>query len=356
MATVTNLSAGVVSATWNGSAFECTVSVTIPSDADFISLVITNANRNPSAVTIGGTLMAQNVTRGTGGTRTVFEYSVAAPAAGVYDVTALTSASTLTFMSVNSISGTSGPGASDTSGGYSTNKSVSLTTVSGDAVIDILTTDTVDATATASQSVDALNVGQSSTGSKIATTTSTTMSYSQAEGWSALAAVVYTAAATGPDYTARKGSTETITHTLTADGITTATLNGETVTIGTQSGQDADIDLDETAITTSGEYDLVLGDGVDTETFTVQYNVIGLTTNTLLKDGAVLASLTDVKLTVLDASGTRLDRQTGLTTDGAGATGATIVAAGAAADTVEVSFFSPGSAVGITYETTLGLL
>ena len=169
-------------------------------------------------------------------------------------------------------------------------------------------------------------------------------------------AIPTVAAATGPDYTARKGSTETITHALTADGITTATLNGETVTIGTQSGQDADIALDETAITTSGEYDLVLGDGVDTETFTVQYNVVGLPSNTLLKDGAVLASLTDVKLTVLDASGTRLDRQTGLTTDASGLTGVTPVAAGAVDDPVEVSFFSPGSEVGIVYETTLGLL
>jgi len=170
------------------------------------------------------------------------------------------------------------------------------------------------------------------------------------------AAALFEPLSSGPDYTARKGSTETITHTLTADGITTATLNGETVTIGTQSGQDADIDLDETAITTSGEYDLVLGDGVGTETFTVQYNVIGLPSNTLLKDGAALASLTDVKLTVLDASGTRLDRQTGLTTDASGLTGVTPVAAGAVDDPVEVSFFSPGSEVGIVYETTLELL
>jgi hypothetical protein len=158
------------------------------------------------------------------------------------------------------------------------------------------------------------------------------------------------------DYTARKGETGVeITHTLTADGITSQTLNAEAVTLASQAGQVATIDFTDT-ITTSGEYDLVLGDGVGTETFKIQYNVIGLPSNTLLKDGAALASLADVKLTVLDASGTRLDRQTGLTTDADGLTGVTPVAAGAVDDPVEVSFFSPGSEVGIVYETTLGLL
>jgi len=163
--------------------------------------------------------------------------------------------------------------------------------------------------------------------------------------------------ASGPDYTARKGSTETITHALTADGITTATLNGETVTIGTQSGQDADINLDETAITTSGEYDLVLGDGVGTETFTVQYNVIGLTTNTIQKDGASIGAQSDVEIHILDATGaTVLGNLTGLTTDASGITGQTIVPAGAVDDSVRVIGYSDAAEIGFAYKTTLGLL
>jgi len=159
------------------------------------------------------------------------------------------------------------------------------------------------------------------------------------------------------DYTIRKGSTATITHTLTADGITTATLNGQAVTIGTQSGQDADIDLDETAITTSGEYDLVLGDGVDTETFTVQYNVIGLTTNTIQKDGASIGAQSDVEMHILDATGaTVLGNLTGLTTDAAGITGQTIVPAGAVDDSVRVIGYSDAAEIGFAYKTTLGLL
>lgn len=159
-----------------------------------------------------------------------------------------------------------------------------------------------------------------------------------------------------PGVTARKGSTATVTHTLTADGITTATLDGETVTIGTQSGQDADINFTDT-ITTSGVYDLVLGDGVGTETYTVQYNVIGLSSNTLQKEGSALASLTDVELDIFDATGaTVLDTLTGITTDASGVTGPTIIATGAVDDTVRVSGYSDSAEIGFAYKATLELL
>jgi len=163
-------------------------------------------------------------------------------------------------------------------------------------------------------------------------------------------------AVSGTDYTARKGSTATITHTLTADGITTATLNGQAVTIGTQSGQDADINLTDT-ITTSGVYDLVLGDGVDTQTLKVQYNVIGLTTSTIQKDGASIGAQTDVEMHILDATGaTVLGNLTGLTTDASGITGQTIVPAGAVDDSVRVIGYSDAAEIGFAYKTTLGLL
>ena len=100
----------------------------------------------------------------------------------------------------------------------------------------------------------------------------------------------------------------------------------------------------------------MLGDGTDTETFTVQYNVIGLATNTLQKEGDALADLSDVRITVLNAAGTRLDRQTGLTTNGSGVTGTTIVAAGDPDDAVEVSYYSASEEAGITFVTALELL
>ena len=154
--------------------------------------------------------------------------------------------------------------------------------------------------------------------------------------------VSFNSAPAGSDYTARKGSTATITHTLTADGITTATLDGETVTIGTQSGQDADINFTDT-ITTSGEYDLVLGDGTNTETFTVQYNVIGISSRNLNKDGSDLASLDNLEIIVATLGGTQLARYTDKVTTPQGDTGTVLVNTGSALDMVNVSFISGDS-------------
>jgi len=177
-------------------------------------------------------------------------------------------------------------------------------------------------------------------------------------GSESMAAISFALRPLGQDYTARKGATGVeITHTLTADGITSQTLNGETVTLASQSGQVATLSLDESAITTSGEYDLVLGDGVGTETFTVQYNVIGLPSNTLLKDGAALASLTDVEMDILDAAGaTVLDTLTGITTDASGVTGQTVIAAGAVDDAVRISGYSDSAGIGFAFKATLELL
>jgi len=158
------------------------------------------------------------------------------------------------------------------------------------------------------------------------------------------------------DYTARKGSTLTVTHTLPSGSITTATLNGEALTIASQSGQAVNISFTD-AITTSGVYDLVLSDGTSTETFDVQYNLIGLTTNTIQKEGVSIGARSDLEIDVLNATGsTVLGTLTGLTTDAAGITGQTIVPAGAAGDAVRVSGYSEAAGIGFAYKTTLGLL
>ena len=78
-------------------------------------------------------------------------------------------------------------------------------------------------------------------------------------------------------------------------------------------------------IATSGEYDLVLGDGTGTETQTVQVNVVGLASYNINKDGADQTSLTDVELLTLTGtagSRTLVEQITGVTTDANGDTGA----------------------------------
>jgi hypothetical protein len=101
----------------------------------------------------------------------------------------------------------------------------------------------------------------------------------------------------GPDYTQRKGSTFDVPHGLGT--ITTATLNAAAITINTTGAGTVNL-TDTSGITTSGVYNLVLGDGAATETYTVQVNVFGVvpSNNPAQKDGAALASLTGIQIRI----------------------------------------------------------
>jgi hypothetical protein len=107
----------------------------------------------------------------------------------------------------------------------------------------------------------------------------------------------FAAAASGPDYTQRKGSTFDATHTLGT--ITTATLNAAAITINSTGAGTVNL-TDTSGVTTSGVYNLVLGDGAATQTQTVQVNVFGVvpSNNPAQKDGAALASLTGVQIRI----------------------------------------------------------
>jgi hypothetical protein len=111
------------------------------------------------------------------------------------------------------------------------------------------------------------------------------------------AATGYVAGPAGPDYTQRKSSSFDVTHTLGT--ITTATLNAGAITINTTGAGTANL-TDTSGITTSGEYNLVLGDGTAIETYTVQLNVYGVvpSNNPAQKDGSALASLTGVQIRI----------------------------------------------------------
>ncbi|WP_372986946.1 hypothetical protein [Marinobacter sp.] len=135
----------------------------------------------------------------------------------------------------------------------------------------------------------------------------------------------------------RKSSTFDIETTLGT--ITTATLNGVNVFDHiSQAGTTvsfAGAATDE--ITTSGEYDLVLGDGTGTETITVQVNVVGVapSNNPLQKDGSALASLSNVEVRVTDGeniNGAELYYSGTATTDASGNLGNIDLSSTAAAD------------------------
>ena len=163
------------------------------------------------------------------------------------------------------------------------------------------------------------------------------------------------------DYTIRKGSTAVpITHTLTAGGITSQTFNGETVALASQSGQIANVDFTDT-ITTSGVYTLTLGDGTNTENFDVQYNVIGLPSSTLKKEGASLGSLTDLEAVYMTGGlppRSILEQASGITTDAQGSTGKLIISNPSAVlgNNVNVFLKSFNNGVGIAFGAPLELL
>jgi hypothetical protein len=133
-----------------------------------------------------------------------------------------------------------------------------------------------------------------------------------------------TAGAAGPDYTQRKGSTFTASHTLGT--ITTATLNAVNVFdhVSTQAAGTISFTGSVTdERTTSGVVDLVLGDGAATQTQTVQVNVFGVvpSNNPAQKDGSALASLTGIQIRITagaNLNGTQVYYSPTETTDASG--------------------------------------
>ena len=144
---------------------------------------------------------------------------------------------------------------------------------------------------------------------------------------------------TAADYTVRKGSQFTAETTLSGT-VTAATLNGQAITVDSQVGTTVTLTDSDGSITTSGEYPLVLtDDSADPdETITVQVNVYGVApaNNPVQKDGAALASLTNVELRVsagATLAGSELFYTGTATTDASGNLGNIDLSSTAAADT-----------------------
>jgi hypothetical protein len=166
-------------------------------------------------------------------------------------------------------------------------------------------------------------------------------------------------APTGPDYTQRKGSTFTATHTLGT--ITTATLNGAAIAINSTGAGTVNL-TDTSGITTSGVYNLVLGDGAATQTQTVQVNVFGVvpSNNPAQKDGSALASLTGVQIRITagaNLNGTQVYYSGTETTDASGNFSALDVSTSAAvaADPVRMQVLT-AAGDSITSAETVGLI
>jgi hypothetical protein len=162
----------------------------------------------------------------------------------------------------------------------------------------------------------------------------------------------------GPDYTQRKGSTFTVTHGL-GTAPDSVTINALACTIANATTTTVDVTVDA-AITTSGEYDMVIEDtvAVTSETQTVQVNVIGLPAYTLNKDSSALGNLTGVKAVVTatgEIDGTELYSANDLTATAGVMDSGIYPATGEDGDAVTVSILT-GAGEGITFNDALELL
>lgn len=157
----------------------------------------------------------------------------------------------------------------------------------------------------------------------------------------------------------RKGSQFDV-ETALSGTVTAATLNGNAITVDSQTGTTVTLTDSDGSIATSGEYDLVLtDDSADPdETITVQVNVVGLPTNTARKDGGLLTNLSDLTLDAVNASGTLVKQLTGITTDASGAISPIDLSdlSEAVGDTLKISLHSAASGVGVTFEQALELI
>lgn len=157
-----------------------------------------------------------------------------------------------------------------------------------------------------------------------------------------------------PNPTLRKGGSATIDKPAGIGTITGVTLNGNAITLDSQTVDDFTVTDSDGTITTSGTYDLVAtGDTV--ETIAVQVNVVGLPTNTAKKDGGLLTSLADLTLDAVNSSGTVVKQLTGLTTDAGGIISPVDLSdiSEAIGDTLKVSLHSAAADVGVTFEQAL---
>lgn len=153
----------------------------------------------------------------------------------------------------------------------------------------------------------------------------------------------------------RSGSTFTVTHAL--GELTTATLGGNAVAI-TFSETGVAILTDTSGLTTSGTYDLVIGDGVSTETQGKDLVVVGLPAYTLNKGGAALGDLAGVNCVVAatDTLGGGVLYSASDLTATAGTLDSNIyLDTGNVGDAVTVSVLTAANE-GISFETTLQAL
>ena len=195
MALLTSISAPSVTLSWDGAAqFDSTTPVTVPVGAAYLVVRVFSTASVPSTLTYDGVELTNAAYQGTTNVGYAGLFYLPNPAIGTFDLFIAKNVGATYQLVIDSISGASSVGAVVSSGGFDTDSSAAVTTVSGDLVLDALYSPT-SATEGAGQTTQLLNTSNGNASSETATGTTTTMSWTHTAGFVAHIAVPFSAGA-----------------------------------------------------------------------------------------------------------------------------------------------------------------
>ena len=292
MTTLTAISTPYITTDWNGSSFDDTQSIVVPSGAEYLCVRVGGSEVLPASVTLDGDAMTLGVSRSDENLRSVAIYYIESPSIGTVDLVVNTGFGERAYqLAIDSLSAVGGVGAFGSAASYSTTPTVSVATAVDDLILDVVTTGNT-ATVGAGQTASLLNTNFISASSEVATTTSTTMSWSQtSERW-AIAALVFQNGVSGPTVNSITDpiiGTEPVTIVLSEAAPTVDTIE---FTVGTVTQSQSYTTGDDTTFTISAvTRDLLPPIGTVTVELKAGVSVIASTTSTLQQAAGYSATI-----------------------------------------------------------------
>jgi hypothetical protein len=227
-----------------------TISYTVPAGTDVLTIRLGGATSPLTSATFNGDPLTEKDNQSDGNTRGVHYWDLNSPDVGTYDLVLSTSLARSYDIVIDSLAGvdTTVTSPQDSSNSITTHQLITLTTVVGDFVLDVATISNT-ATPDSGQTTQLLNTNYISASSKTATTTSTTIGWTQTNSRTAQIAVAYrqTSASLAID-TAPTSIVNGVANSFTiSNPATTPTTGNTTVGIGS-------VDITPSSITGSDPY------------------------------------------------------------------------------------------------------
>jgi hypothetical protein len=198
MASLNIISTPNITTQWNGSEYDHTESITVASGTTHLVVRMVGSTEEPTTLEYNSVTVAKSIYESDTSSMGAGIYVLASPTSGTKNLVLNTGGSQRTYqLIITELSGTVSIGTPSGAGGYLGNRSVAMTTVSGDIVLDVIASPT-SATAGAGQATDLAYTNNAAASSETATTTSTTMSWTHVADFSALSALVFVAGSSGP--------------------------------------------------------------------------------------------------------------------------------------------------------------